>query len=89
MMIAIEVCYMNEEFWKRLVQAYIHPHIEGAVSDLKKLRKDVESSEVKREEKDRMLTIIDDILKSDNIMSTLKHYTENEITKFIGGDVCY
>lgn len=80
---------MRQEFWKRLVQIYIQANTEDAISDLKKLREDVENSESKKEEKDRMLSIIDDILDSDRVMATLKDYTETEITKFIGGDMCY
>lgn len=80
---------MQEEFWKRLVQIYIQANTEDAIKDLKILREDVENSKATQGEKDRMLSIIDDILNSDRVMSTLKDYTEYEITKFIGGDVCY
>lgn len=80
---------MEEEFWKRLVQIYIQANTEDAINDLKKLKEDVENSEAKQGEKDRMVSIVDDVLNSDRVMSTLKSYTENEITKFIGGDMCY
>ncbi len=80
---------MKQEFWKRLVQIYLQANTEDAVNDLKKLREDVENADVKQEDKDRMLSIIDNILNSDRLMSTLKRYTENEITRFIGGDMCY
>lgn len=80
---------MKEEFWKRLVQIYIQASTQQAIKDLRKLREDVEKSETTQKEKDRMLSIIDDILNSDRVMSTLKSYTETEITKFIGGDMCY
>lgn len=80
---------MKENFWKKLVQIYLQASTEDAINDLKKLREDVENSDIKEEDRKRMLSIIDEVLNSNNVMATLKSYTETEITKFIGGDLCY
>lgn len=79
---------MKNEFWKKLVRIYLQVDTSDAVKKLNDLREEIEKSEASKEEKERMLYILDDILKSDNLEMTLQTHAENEVTRFIGGSAC-
>lgn len=79
---------MKEVFWKKLVNIYIQSHTLDVVKELEGLRREVVESEYPEVNKKRMLKILDDIINSENVIFTLKNYTESEITRFIGGDLC-
>jgi len=79
---------MKDVFWKRLVNIYIQSHTLDVVKELEELRREVVDLDYPEVDKKRMLKILDDIINSDNVIFTLKNYTESEITRFIGGDLC-